>query len=99
MSRPATISTGWPVRWSTMTCFTVVGGCDADWSAASTFFLSGNGAPRRQPPSAVITATAWASWLRSAIASLENPPKITECTAPIRAQPSIAITSSGVIGM
>ena len=93
------MSTGWPVRLSTITCFTVVGGCDGEESAASTFFLSGSWVPRRQPPSAVITATAWASWLRSAIASLEKPPKITECTAPIRAQASIAITSSGVIGM
>ena len=89
------MSTGWPVRLSTITCFTV-----GDFlSASSTFFLRGSCEPRRQPPSAVITATALASSLRSAIASLENPPKITECTAPIRAQASMAITSSGVIGI
>ena len=34
---------------------------DDDASAASTFFLSASCAPRRQPPSAVITATAFAS--------------------------------------
>ena len=28
-----------------------------------------------------------------------NPPKITECTAPIRAQASIATGNSGIIGM
>jgi hypothetical protein len=33
------------------------------------------------------------------MASLEKPAKITECTAPIRAQASMAMTSSGTIGM
>ncbi len=34
-----------------------------------------------------------------AIAWLANPPKMTECAAPIRAQASMAITASGTIGM
>ena len=68
-------------------------------SASSTFSLSGSCCPRRQPPSAVIDSLALASLLRSAIASLEKPPKITEWTAPIRAQASMAIASSGTIGM
>ena len=33
-----------------------------------------------------------------AAASAENPPKTTECAAPIRAQASIATTASGIIG-
>ena len=32
-------------------------------------------------------------------ASDENPPKTTECAAPIRAQASMAIAASGTIGM
>ena len=42
---------------------------------------------------------AVASLLRSAMASAENPPKTTEWTAPIRAQASMAMASSGIIGM
>ena len=37
--------------------------------------------------------------LQSAIASAEKPPKTTQWTAPMRAQASIAIGSSGIIGM
>ena len=55
--------------------------------------------PRRQPPSAVTITLAPASLFRSATASALNPPKIMLCTAPIRAQASIAIASSGIIGM
>jgi len=33
------------------------------------------------------------------IASALNPPKITVCTAPTRAQASMAMTASGIIGM
>lgn len=68
-------------------------------SASSTVCFSGSARPRRQPASAVICSLAFASLLRSAIASAEKPAKITEWIAPIRAQPSIAITSSGVSGM
>ena len=55
--------------------------------------------PRRQPPSAVMTSFASASLMRPASASAENPPKTTVCGAPMRAQASIAIGSSGIIGM
>ena len=68
-------------------------------SASSTAGLSGVGLPRRQPPSAVMTSFASASLIRPASASAENPPKTTVCGAPIRAQASIAIGSSGIIGM
>ncbi len=68
-------------------------------NASSTLPLSGKGAPRRYPPSAVITATASASLTRSTIESGLKPPKITECAAPSRVQASIATTISGIIGM
>ena len=42
---------------------------------------------------------ACASFMRSRTASAENPPKTIECVAPIRAQASIAIASSGMSGM
>ena len=38
------------------------------------------------------------SWMRPAMLSGEKPPKITECTAPIRAQASMATAAWGIIG-
>jgi len=49
--------------------------------------------------SQLITALHWASTSRLARDSLENPPKTTVCTAPIRAQASMAMGSSGTMGM
>ncbi len=40
-----------------------------------------------------------ASSMRAASSLAANPPNTTECTAPSRAQASIAITASGIIGM
>ena len=40
-----------------------------------------------------------ASSMRSASSGAAKPPNTTECTAPMRAQASIAITASGIIGM
>ena len=37
--------------------------------------------------------------MRMASSAEAKPPKTTECTAPRRAQASIAITASGTIGM
>jgi len=37
--------------------------------------------------------------MRAASSFAANPPNTTECTAPIRAQASMAITASGIIGM
>ena len=71
--------------------------CDA--RAASTLGLSSDGAPRRKPPSAVITTLHSASLMRSMSESGLNPPNTTECGAPMRAQASIATGSSGIIGM
>jgi hypothetical protein len=67
-------------------------------SARSTLALSGTIAPRRQPPSAVMTTRALESRTRSASASAEKPPNTTVCGAPMRAHASIAITASGIIG-
>jgi hypothetical protein len=52
--------------------------------------LSGILRPPRSPSSAVMTTFAPASTMRSRNASALNPPNTTECTAPIRAQASIA---------
>ncbi|CAM5488422.1 hypothetical protein STENM327S_09000 [Streptomyces tendae] len=46
-----------------------------------------------------MTTRASASWMRVASASEEKPPKTTEWAAPMRAQASIAIAVSGIIGM
>ena len=89
------MSIGWPVRLSTMT-FSTSG---HSLSASSTFFLSGTMVPRRQPPSAVMTSLDSASWMRSRTASGEKPPKITLWAAPMRVQASMAMATSGTIGM
>ena len=47
----------------------------------------------------MITSDESASWMRSRTASGEKPPKITLWAAPIRAQASMAIGSSGTMGM
>ena len=46
----------------------------------------------------VMTAAHCASLMRSISAALENPPKTTECVAPMRAQASIEMASSGISG-
>ena len=67
--------------------------------ASSTAGLSALGSPRRKPPSAVTTSFAPASMMRSRSASAEKPPKTMLWGAPIRVQASIAMASSGIIGM
>src|SRR5699024_8285166 len=62
-------------------------------------FLQRNTAPARTPSSEVITSRELESIMRPATASGEKPPKITECTAPMRAQASIATAASGTIGI
>ncbi len=94
-SRSGVIVTSPPVRRTT-TLFCTVGLFSR---ASSTAALRGISLPRRQPPSAVTITLAPASLFRSATASALNPPKIMLCTAPIRAQASIAIASSGIIGI
>jgi hypothetical protein len=50
------------------------------------------------PQEADTTTFGAASSMRSASSLAANPPNTTECTAPIRAHASIAITASGTIG-
>ena len=89
------MSTGSSTRFTTTTCSMV--GVDA--RAASTFGFSSDGAPRRKPPSAVMTTLHSASLMRSMSESGLKPPNTTECGAPMRAQASMATGSSGIIGM
>ena len=46
----------------------------------------------------LITIFAWQSWMRSATDCALKPPNTTECTAPMRAQASMAIAASGTMG-
>ncbi len=94
-SRRGTMCTPSPKRSTTITC-SIVG---VSAIAASTWCLRPTFLPRRQPPSAVISTLAPQSLMRPDSDSAENPPKTTVWGAPIRAQASIAIGSSGIIGM
>ena len=55
--------------------------------------------PGSMPQDAATTTFGFASSIRVASSFAANPPKTTECTAPIRAQASITTTASGTIGM
>ena len=66
--------------------------------ASSTCSLIGAVLPLRRAPSTVISALASETSMRSFTLSGEKPPKTTLCGAPIRAQASIATTTSGIIG-
>ena len=68
-------------------------------SASSMIDFSGSGLPPRICSSAVMTATAPTSTIRSCSDFAEKPPKTTECVAPIRAQACIATIPSIDIGM
>jgi hypothetical protein len=52
----------------------------------------------RHAPSTVISALASEAAIRSMTDSGAQPPKTTLCGAPMRAQASIATTTSGIIG-
>ena len=67
-------------------------------SAASTSGLYSTTRAPSMPHEAVTTTTGSASSIRAASSAGANPPKTTECTAPSRAQASIAMTASGIIG-
>ncbi len=69
--------------------------CSTASSAVSFKFIV---FPPLYPPSAVINILAPASIMRSARAFAEKPAKTTEWIAPILAQASIEIASSGTIG-
>jgi hypothetical protein len=88
------MSTFSPVR-STTTTFSIDG---VSWSASSALAFKVVTLPPRGPPSAVTRTFASQSLMRSRNESAEKAPKTTECGAPMRAQASIAIGSSGIMG-
>ena len=67
--------------------------------APSIAAFIGVGLPRRSVASAVISALAPETSIRSATEPAEKPPKTTLWIAPIRVQASIATAASGTIGM
>ena len=95
-SRGICMSTAPPVWRTTSTVSTEL--VPGSASAASTFALSGTFLPPRRPSSAVMTSLLPQSPTRSAIEFGANPPNTTMCTAPMRAQASIATTAAGIIG-
>ena len=78
---------------------TIEGGASASSSAHDTIGRYSTARPGSSPPEAVTTAAGSASSMRVANSGAANPPNTTECTAPIRAQASIATAASGIIGM
>jgi len=96
MSRPSVQPISFSARCSTTTFSTVA---QPSLRARSTLAFSGTVLPPRMPPSAVMTALAPASSMRSFRASAEKPPNTTEWVAPIRAQACMATTASGTMGM
>ena len=85
-SRTGSMSTGAPVRLTTMTKSTP----PALAIAASVLAFSGTLRPPRKPSSAVMTTFDWQSSMRPASESGEKPPNTTEWMAPMRAQASMA---------
>ena len=67
-------------------------------SALSALVFSGVRRPPRGASSAVMTSFAPLSSTRERSASAEKPAKTMECTAPMRAQASMAKAASGIIG-
>ena len=93
-SRPSCISQSAPVDLMTTMC-------SSDLTSPitlSTCSLIGAVLPLRRAPSTVISALASENSIRSLTESAEKPPNTTLCSAPIRAQASIATATSGIIG-
>ena len=66
--------------------------------SSSTCCLIGAVLPLRRAPSTVMRALASLNSMRSRTEPAENPPKTTLWGAPMRAQASMATTTSGIIG-
>ncbi|MNN03138.1 hypothetical protein D3C81_1158170 [compost metagenome] len=93
-SRPANQSMpAWV--WATTSTLATFGQSCRAWS---TLALRAMCLPPRRLSSAVITRRQSASRMRSRRASGAKPPNTTECTAPMRAQASMAQAASGIIG-
>ena len=95
-SRPAVIAATACGRCRSTTCS---GLCDARSSARSSSGLYSTTRVTSMPQDADTTTFGLASSMRAASSAAANPPNTTECTAPSRAQASIATTASGTIGM
>ena len=91
-SRPAVMVMSAPVRLTTSTFLTL--SQPPKVRASSTMALSGRCLPPRTCWSAVITATAPVSSIRSRSDCAEKPPNTTEWVAPMRAQACMAATPS-----
>ena len=78
---------------------TAAGWCSASSRARSSSGLYSTTRVGSMPQEAATTTLGRASSMRTASSLAANPPKTTECTAPSRAQASIAMTASGTIGM
>ena len=75
------------MRLTTIIVFTMPA---AFFAASSALTFSGTLRPPRNPSSAVMTTLDLQPSMRPASASGEKPPNTMECTAPIRAQASMA---------
>ena len=95
-SRPVVSAARAAGRCNTMQA---AGLCGERAMAASSSGLYCTTRPGSRPQEAVTITLGWASAMRAASSAAANPPNTTECTAPSRAQASIAIAASGTIGM
>ncbi len=95
-SRPGVSSAGLSGRCRITQC---PGRCSACSSAASSSGLYATTRLGSIPQEADSTTLGLAWSIRTASSRAANPPNTTECTAPSRAQASIATTASGTMGM
>ena len=79
-----------------MTRGTLCAAISIAWSSSGLYWTMRLGST---PHDAVSTSFGLQSSMRLASSLAAKPPNTTECTAPSRAQASIAITASGIIGM
>ncbi len=98
-SRPSCVATSLWQRLSTTTARTASGVPSSSAQAASTLSLSGTTLPRLHAPSHVTMTLLLASRTRSTMALELKPPKMTECTAPMRTHARHAMASSGTMPM
>ncbi len=83
-------------RWK-MTTFS--GLCEAISMALSSMGLYSMSRVTSMAPDAETTTFGFASSMRMASSWGAKPPNTTECTAPRRAQASMAMAASGIMGM
>ena len=96
MSRPFCSSPASCGRWRRIT---LSGLCLEIEIALSTIGLYGTVRPGSSPHEPQTISLGRACSMRAASSCAAKPPKTTECTAPMRAQASMAINACGTIGM